>query len=54
MVLWQEEAYTRTDENGDPITFVSLRHALKKNGCLRGLFRNNTSSDNRGVQDGIS
>ena len=23
MVLWQEEAYTRTDENGFPVSFVS-------------------------------
>ena len=23
MVLWQEEAYTRKDENGQPISFVS-------------------------------
>lgn len=22
MVLWQEEAYTRTDKNGDPVSFV--------------------------------
>ena len=26
MVLWQEEAYTRTDENGSPVSFVSLGH----------------------------
>ena len=26
MVLWQEEAYTRTDENGFPVSFVSLGH----------------------------
>ena len=23
MVLWHEDAYTRTDENGDPLSFVS-------------------------------
>ena len=29
MVLWQEEAYTRTDENGFPVSFVSLGHPEK-------------------------
>ena len=29
MVLWQEEAYTRTDENGSPVSFVSLGRSEK-------------------------
>ena len=28
MVLWQEEAYTRKDENGQPVSFVSSLSAM--------------------------
>ena len=51
MVLWQEEAYTRTDPNGNTISFVRLR-LLVDGLCTDSLLRNNTSKGRREPPDG--
>ena len=52
-MLWQEEAYTRKDENGQPISFVGSGSAsFEHHENLLGVYRRSISGENRATKDG--
>lgn len=51
-MFWEEDAYTRTDELGRPVTLVRLETNKQKfDEDIESIYRNNTSSEHRVWED---